>query len=147
MVNAAVTSCQCGCALPQGLGGVRAEQGARVSRAGLSGPLCADLAVHRPVSNGEFGGRASWREGLPGDECMVRDLEGSLVHGKATFDDGLNCFPINWAARGAEAGKMFCGEGRVWGCRDPCVLNFPWCGLFLVFALLGEQPQDVGFGW
>lgn len=41
---------------------------------------------------------------------------------------------------------MFCGEGRVWGCRDPCVLIFPWCGLFLVFALLGEQPQDVGFG-
>lgn len=74
MVNAAVTSCRCGCALPQGLGGVCAERGARVSRAGLGGPLCADLAVHRPVSNGEFGGRASWHEGLPGDECIVRDL-------------------------------------------------------------------------
>lgn len=55
-------------------GGVASRVGGMCSRAGFGGPVCADLAVHRPVSNGEFGGRASWCEGLPGDECIVRDL-------------------------------------------------------------------------
>lgn len=70
MANTAVTSCQRGRALPQGLGR-REQRGGACTRAGLGSPLHADLAIRHPVSNGEFGGRASWREWLPGDECFV----------------------------------------------------------------------------
>ena len=70
MVNAAVTSCQRGHALPQGPGRHK-QRGGACTQAGLGGPLCADLAIGHPVSNSEFGGRASCCEGLPGDECFV----------------------------------------------------------------------------
>lgn len=71
--NAAVASCQRGRALAQGRGGHK-QRGDVCTGAGLSGPSYADLAVHCPVSSGQFIGRASWREGLPGEECFVCSL-------------------------------------------------------------------------
>ena len=58
MASAAVTGCQRGRALPQGLGGHEQRGGTR-TQAGFGGPLPAGLAIRHPVSSSELGGRAS----------------------------------------------------------------------------------------
>lgn len=104
----------------------------------------------------------SWHEGLPGDVYV--GLQGNLIHGKVMFDDGLNCFPINLAAQGPDAGEMLeggdsggmqrtalglisCSEGWFGICVCLCWRAAQGHGLQVMTFYCGSFPNSWVWTW